>query len=244
MSLNKTKYRKAFLALHESAMNRATIDIRRAIRKDFKRLNAQTLDQIDLLTLIETEKAYRQRFEKTGIRWGNMVFNQLLEQKRFNPVFSKAWAMFILQNASVFIGEQISTIRGTAKEEVKREVKKAIAEGTDIVNDLTATIQKVVNSNTFYLWQAERIARTETTTAMNTASQVAADKTGIIYKKQWLSAGDGRERESHRRLNGKEVAMGQEFSNGLKYPGDPTNPLVPASEIVNCRCTTLNIPVA
>jgi hypothetical protein len=88
-------------------MNRATIDIRRAIRKDFKRLNAQTLEQLDLLTMIETEKAYKKRFETTGIRWGNMVYNQLLEQKRFNPVFSRAWALFILQESRKFIGEQI-----------------------------------------------------------------------------------------------------------------------------------------
>lgn len=239
--MNKSKYHNAFLALHTSSMNRATIDIRRAIRKDFKRLNAQNLDHLSLLTMVETEKAYRARFEKTGIRWGNMVFNQLLEQKRFNPVFSRAWALFILKEASVFIGEQITSIRQTAIEEVKREVKKTIETGGDIVTDLSKNIQKVVNSNTFYLWQAERIARTETTTAMNAASQVAAEETGIVFEKEWLSAGDGRERESHRRLNGQRVAMGQTFSNGLRYPGDP---LGVASEVVNCRCTTLNIPVA
>jgi hypothetical protein len=222
-------------------MNQSIISIRRAIRKDFKRLNAQTLDQLQLLTMVETEKAYKERFEKMGKRWGNMVFNTMLEQKRFNPVFSKAWALFILKETGTFIGQQIVSIRGTAVEEVKREVKKTIAEGGDIVTDLSAAIQKVVNSNTFYLWQAERIARTETTTAMNAASQVAAEATGIIYEKQWLSAGDGNERPSHRDLNGQQVSMGQKFSNGLRYPGDPTGV---ASEVVNCRCTTLNIPIS
>ena len=238
---SKDTYHKAFLTLHDVMVNKATIDIRRAIRKDFKRLNAQTLEQLSLLTMIETEKAYKNRFEKTGLRWGNLIYNQLLEQKRFNPVFSRAWALFIIKESAKFIGEQIRTIRGTAVEEVKREVKKTIAEGGEIVNDLSRTIQKVVNSNTFYLWQAERIARTETTMAMNTASQVAANESGLIFEKQWLSAQDGRERESHRRLNGKRVAMGQRFSNGLLYPGDPDGP---ASELVNCRCVTLNITIA
>lgn len=230
-----------FLTLHTTAMNQSIISIRRAIRKDFKRLNAENLEQLQLLTMVETEKAYKERFEKMGKRWGNMVYNTMLEQKRFNPVFSRAWALFILKETGTFIGKQIQTIRGTAVEEVKREVKKTIETGGEVVTDLSENIRKVVNSNNFYLWQAERIARTETTTAMNAASQVAAEATGVIYKKEWLSAGDGRERESHRRLNGQQVSMGQRFNNGLRYPGDPTGV---ASEVVNCRCTTLNIPVA
>ena len=238
--MNKNTYRKSFLALHSSSMNQSIISIRRAIRKDFKRLSASNLDQLALLSTKETEKAYKERFRKTGVRWGNMIYNQLLQQKRFNPVFNRAWSLFILQNASDFIGEQIVSIRNTAVEEVKREVKKNIEQGSDITTDLTNQIKKVVNSNTFYFWQAERIARTETTTAMNAASQVAAEETGIVYKKQWLSAQDGRERESHKILNGQEVSMGQTFSNELRYPGDP---LGIASEVVNCRCTILNIPV-
>ena len=221
-------------------MNQSAISIRRAIRKDFKRLNASTLDQLDFLSLTETEKAFKERFEKTGIRWGNLVFNQLLEQKRFNPVFSQAWARYILLNAGKLIGEQISSIGQTAIEEVKREVRKNIEQGGDVVTDLTNQIKKVVNSNNFYLWQAERIARTETTIAMNTASDVAVNETGIETVKQWISAGDNNERPSHIAMNGTKVSKGQLFENGLRYAGDPEGS---ASEVVNCRCTTLYIPV-
>lgn len=240
MKVSKNKYRNSFIALHSSSMNQSTISIRKAIRKDFKRLNASSLDQLDLLVLSETEKAFRERFEKTGKRWGNLVFNQLLEQKRFNPVFSKAWSNFILLKAGSIIAEQITSIGQTAKEEVKREVRKNIEEGEDIVTDLSEKINKVVNSNTFYLWQAERIARTETTIAMNTASDVAVQETGILTQVQWLSAQDGRERPSHRSLNGSIVTKGQRFDNGLLYPGDPSGGV---SELVNCRCTALYIPV-
>lgn len=240
MRVSKNKYRKAFLALHSSSMNQSTISIRRAIRKDFQKLNPSSLEQLDFLVLTETEKAFKERFEKTGIRWGNLVYNQILERKRFNPIFSQAWARYILLNAGNLIGEQISSIGQTAVEEVKREVRKNIEQGGDVVTDLTNQIKKVVNSNNFYIWQAERIARTETTIAMNTASDVAVNETGIETIKQWISAGDGNERPSHQRMNGMKVSKGGRFENGLRYAGDPEGS---ASEVVNCRCTTLYIPV-
>lgn len=239
MTSKERKYRQAFKTIHSTSLNQSIISIRRAIRKDFQRLSAQNLTQIELLVLKETKKAYLDRFKKTGLRWGNVIYNQLGEQKRFNPVFSRAWALFILQNSEEFISKQIRTIGETAKKEVKESVKQNIEIGDD-VTDLTNEIKKVVNSNTFYLWQAERIARTETTTAMNTASDVAANETKRPFKKEWLTAGDGRERQSHMRLNGQKVSKGQRFENGLLYPGDPSGS---ASEIINCRCATLYIPV-
>jgi len=97
-----------------------------------------------------------------------------------------------------------------------------------------------VNSPKFYKWQALRIARTETTIAMNTATNQAGIDSGVLIKKEWISAGDGNERPSHRELNGDSVELGQQFSNGLMYPGDPSGA---ADEIINCRCTFLQVPV-
>lgn len=57
---------------------------------------------------------------------------------------------------------------------------------------------------------------------------------GIVLKKVWIATPDGRTRESHLELDGEEVDINEEFSNGLMYPGDPNGD---PAEVYNCRCT-------
>lgn len=90
---------------------------------------------------------------------------------------------------------------------------------------------------------AMRSARTAMTSAHSLGKlkgyERAADM-GIDVKKQWLAALDSRTRGSHRHLDGEVVELDAEFSNGLKYPGDPDGP---ASEVYNCRCTLVPVIV-
>lgn len=92
-------------------------------------------------------------------------------------------------------------------------------------------------------WQAGKsrawtIARTETTKLSNAAimdaGAEAEAETGQKVVKVWIAAVDERTRDSHLRVNGEEVALGQAFSNGLEYPGEGDDP----AEVVNCRCTS------
>lgn len=87
-------------------------------------------------------------------------------------------------------------------------------------------------------WKAAvRNARTATTGAENGGrvySYEKAEEMGIKLKQEWLATLDGRTRHSHRLLDGEQVNVGEKFSNGCKYPGDPDGA---ASEIYNCRCT-------
>lgn len=82
-----------------------------------------------------------------------------------------------------------------------------------------------------------RYARTMTTGAEN-AGRVngykRAEKMGIEMEQQWLATLDSRTRHSHRDLDGEHVKVGEEFSNGCAYPGDPNGP---PSEIWCCRCS-------
>lgn len=88
---------------------------------------------------------------------------------------------------------------------------------------------------------AMRTARTAMTSAQN-AGRVDAYRRaagmGIDVEKQWLAALDSRTRGSHRHLDGETVKLDAEFSNGLKYPGDPDGP---GSEVYNCRCTLVPV---
>ena len=86
--------------------------------------------------------------------------------------------------------------------------------------------------------RAENIARTETTGVQNGAQHEAlqgfAKRTGAKATKEWLSAGDGRVRDSHDEINGETRGIGERYSNGLMYPGEPAGD---PAEVCNCRCT-------
>lgn len=85
-------------------------------------------------------------------------------------------------------------------------------------------------------WRSRTIARTEVVSATNGASFLGAGQTGIVSGKSWLATADDRTRISHILIDGETVGLDEEFSNGLKFPGDPDGE---PEEIINCRCTVL-----
>ena len=90
--------------------------------------------------------------------------------------------------------------------------------------------------------RARTIARTETLGANSAGQKASLDDTIEAIpgmKKIWLSAGDGRVRDSHASLDGKEIKATDDFDNGLEYPRDPKGA---AEDIINCRCSLLLVP--
>ena len=86
---------------------------------------------------------------------------------------------------------------------------------------------------------AVRLARTSTTAAENAGrvdSYKRAKGLGIKVQQEWMATLDGRTRSSHRQLDGEKVEVGEKFSNGCRYPGDPE---APYAETCNCRCTLI-----
>ena len=82
-----------------------------------------------------------------------------------------------------------------------------------------------------------RNARTMVTGAQNQGRQDSygmMNKMGIVLKKVWIATPDERTRESHLKMDGEEVDPDKEFSNGLRFPGDPGGR---PEEVYNCRCT-------
>lgn len=88
---------------------------------------------------------------------------------------------------------------------------------------------------------AVRAARTAMTGAENAGridSYKRAKAMGIGMKKEWLATLDKRTRDSHARLDGERVDIEDKFSNGLRYPGDPSGD---GAEVYNCRCTIVPV---
>jgi SPP1 gp7 family putative phage head morphogenesis protein len=121
-------------------------------------------------------------------------------------------------------------------------LSRSLAEGLsydDIVNEL-------LRHPEFNAMRARRIARTETVTAANGASSIYAQQSGNVMEKIWIAVKDKRTRDTHKSIDGRIVPMEDPFVLGkygdlkMMHPGvrvQPNGLRVPASEVVNCRCT-------
>lgn len=84
---------------------------------------------------------------------------------------------------------------------------------------------------------AVRNARTMATGAQNAGREdayKAAEEKGIEMQQEWVATLDDRTRHSHRMMHGERIDVGGTFSNGCRYPGDPSGD---PEEVYNCRCT-------
>lgn len=99
-------------------------------------------------------------------------------------------------------------------------------------------VQNVTGSNIATAMRTARTAVTGAECAGRMASYERAKGMGIKLKKEWVSTLDNRTRHSHRQLDGERIDNDEKakFSNGCRYPGDPTARYV---EICNCRCTVV-----
>lgn len=119
----------------------------------------------------------------------------------------------------------------------KQKITNAITQGIlqgESIQDIATRLQDVTDMDRR---AAIRNARTATTAAQNKGridSYKDAEKLGIKLEQEWLATLDGRTRHSHRILDGERAKVGEKFSNGCKYPGDPEGR---PEEIYNCRCT-------
>lgn len=158
------------------------------------------------------------------------------ERKDFAGTVAK-WAFRYI--ALEAFRRRITAISETTRSQVIDAVRRGFDDGLgqdgigQYVRDLIPTFSRQ---------RANLIARTETHGAANYGMQAAAADTGLVLRKEWISAEDARTRPDHADMSGKTVAIDEAFDFGaysLAYPGDPSGP---AEGVINCRCTIGYIP--
>lgn len=98
-------------------------------------------------------------------------------------------------------------------------------------------------------WERAAARTAATRMAAETALDLVADVDKLAeetHRVMWISRGDHKVRQSHRKLHGKLRAPGKSFKmwptgQKLAFPGDPRAPL---DERINCRCSLLLVPEA
>jgi len=124
----------------------------------------------------------------------------------------------------------------------KQKVNNCVTQGIIQGESLTDIAERIatVTSN-----QNKNLAMTHAQTALGGAQNAGriqrlqdAKKMGINVVKQWMATLDDHTRDSHQAMDGEEIEVTEnriaKFSNGCRFPGDP---LGPAHEVFNCRCT-------
>ncbi len=175
-----------------------------------------------------------------GLQYGQMVEKAIRkEEKAFRPygLFSRAFQFFIHNYFLNEGGLLIKTLSQSMATQVMVEMSKGAEKG-ETVKQMRDRIFKEANKPDFYRWQAMRIARTETTFAMNAAKEIAVDESGLVIEKVWVHGHPKMSRADHLSMDGKAVPGNENFTlpSGIemKYPGDKAGG---PKECINCTCT-------
>jgi len=179
------------------------------------------------VTIEQVKTMYNEIYSELGKPHYKRIQKSIKAEIDFDSIIS-AW---LNQNA----GLRIVSVHATLIE----SIVKVIAEGYEnniSIAEITRNLQRQFG---WYKAQALRIARTETTTATNIATVLAAQSSNLVLEKNWVSVQDNRTRRKiydHLDMNGQKVDEFAPFFVGgenLDYPGDPKGS---AGNTINCRC--------
>jgi hypothetical protein len=153
------------------------------------------------------------------------------------------WEQELMGYAQNRAGQEIVLVQGTLKEQLVGITRKAMESNTQMpIEKLAREIYKGYKG--IELWQARRIAQTETMIGLADAGEIAARSLDVRYDKQWVISGLGNTRETHEAMDGVVVDMDEPFQLPdcqMMYPHDGSLG-APAGEIINCACDILHIP--
>lgn len=190
------------------------------------------------ITDLQVKNMFIEIYTTIGLNYGNKVKKSLEKDIKSNILFNDVLLEQLLLFLSNEGGVKIVSVRETLIESVIEAVKKQLGENATVIDIQNAIYNVVRRSQSFYKWQALRIARTETTSASGLAAFETARQSNLVMTKEWISATDNRTRRDHIIENGQVVDLEEPFvmadGSSLLYPGDTKGK---ASQVINCRCT-------
>lgn len=181
-----------------------------------------------------TESQIKEMYKEIYTTLGNPQYKRIKRSIKAEITFESIIQTWINSN----LGYRIVSVHQTLIESIVAVIAKGYEDNLSVA-DITRNLQ---NKFGWYKYQALRIARTETTTATNYATVVAAQNSDFVLEKTWISVQDNRTRRppksvyDHLDMNGVKVDINQPFFTSgeeIMYPGDPT---AKAGNVINCRC--------
>lgn len=119
----------------------------------------------------------------------------------------------------------------------RKKLNSAITQGIlhgDSIPNISKQLNSVTQSGMAAAIRNARTAITGAECAGRDESYRMAQEDGVDLDREWVPTLDGKTRHSHAAMHGEKRKVGEPFSNGCMYPGDPNGP---PEEVYNCRCT-------
>jgi uncharacterized protein with gpF-like domain len=187
--------------------------------------------------------------------WQNEVANGITP--KMEKWYREQWNIaseLLPPHVNAFIGENVRDVR--AVEYVKSLHNRLVGIGENLFDSATDALQVALETGEGMaaaaqrvnevlqtgIKDATRIARTEAGTAVQSADYTIATElksAGVAARHTWLATSDDRTRPSHDDADGQTVDIGTPFIVGGEELMHPLDPNGEASEVINCRCTTL-----
>ena len=254
MPIKKDKWQKAFEKELDKAEKRQSSKVRRYYKNQYYKgaesflSSGQTSFQL-LFSTNELLKIYRDLYEDIGLqfaKWYARNFDKYIK-KGVNPnQYVDEWQNSFASYGSAVGAERVTLVSGTAKKTLQKVTQNLMTD-IDFQNLGIAEKTRILRSqfNRYSAFQAERLVRTEATSAANFATLKSANTIfpAADMMKEWVASFDDRTRSTHAEAGASEpVPQNEPFMVGgalMMYPGDPSGP---ASEVINCRCSIAPFP--
>ena len=229
----------------EEGIKRRVNGYLRGARRRFVRIVEENSEK-GLLDVVRAQKAEELRLLKQGyqgefVKWFMLTGNAELDRVfRIADVARPLDLVFGRRDLAVQLSNKAAKeMTNTTVKSVESIIQRGLVAGAS-VPDIASSLS---GSLAFSQDRALRIARTESTKALNASTDQAyrqAATAGINIQKQWLSSRDAKVRTAHETLDGVIVGVNEEFeSEGYTSPS-PANFGDPSLD-VNCRCTIVPV---
>ena len=173
-----------------------------------------------------------------GLMMARRTYNNLQKAPMVQKAtigMSQEWVDAIIEYFRLHLLESVESISNTTRKHVLEVLETGFQRGWSFEE-----IAAAINRREYIGYRAEVIVRTESVRAANYGVQKGAESYEYEVVKEWVAIRDDRTRHSHRLINEQQRDLGDKFSNGLMFPGDPNGS---AAEVVNCRCTQVIEPL-
>ncbi len=189
------------------------------------------------------QQSYKRIYQKTG---PDFALHFVRKYKKADPNAQENYWRYYFENyAKQKVGNRITLITNTTRDEyiriVKQAVAKGIAEGWG--EDRTGRlIQQMIGYSDVY--RADRIARTEVNTAGNAGHFEGVNSLNMRAQKEWMTAADDRVRGlkpsdqfDHVMMDGVTIDFSEQFNVSGELLDYPMAPGGSAGNVINCRCS-------
>lgn len=241
------EHSRAWLELHGGYERKAYKRFKAALKEQIapvvsylKNYGVPSAAVVDMLvTKKPMQSAYKDVYVSVGVKHAGYTRNQINATARAmksSSLFSDGWRKLMEVFFNDYSSKRISDVTDTTRE----RVKKLLADNTDLSISQQASL---LESDDFTRARALTIARTESTAAANYGASLGAESADFETNKQWLAVLDSNTRPDHVAADGQLVGNDEMFIVGgfqCLYPGDLS---LPPQECIQCRCTTLYIPI-